>query len=101
MTLLREAGSAVFVHTVLHVLPSLKTQIADAIKEAEKAIAIGELVKASFGVRARYAHVLSKALLRYPERQEECEQARKEAQRLRTLLPKGRTDLSDGNDAAV
>lgn len=75
-------------------------RIPDAIKEAEKATAIGELVKESVGVRARYAHLLSKALLGDPERQEEGEQARKEAQRLRALLPQGRTDLSDESDTA-
>ena len=50
-------------------------------------------------MRAQYAHVLSKALLRDPEPQE-GEQARKETQRLRVLLPKARTDLSDEGDAA-
>ena len=75
-------------------------RIPHAIEQAEKAMAIGELVKASFGVRARYTHVLSKALLGDPERQEEGEQACKEAQRLRALLPKDRMDLSDESDAA-
>ena len=45
-------------------------------------------------------HVLSKALLGDPERQEDGEEAREEAEWLRVLLPKGRTDLSDESDAA-
>lgn len=61
---------------------------------------IGQLYKASIGVLARYLHVLSKALLRDPEYLEESKVFRKDAQDLRALLPEGRTDLSDENDAA-
>ena len=75
-------------------------RISDAINEAQEAVAIGSLTKASIGVRARYMHVLSKAFFGDPERREDGGWARKEAQRLRALLPKGRTDLSDESDAA-
>ncbi|KAL9126140.1 MAG: hypothetical protein Q9217_004766 [Psora testacea] len=68
--------------------------------EAEKAVAIGNLSRAPICVRARYTHILSKALLKDPERQAEGEERRKEAQRLHKLLPPGRTDLEDESDAA-
>jgi hypothetical protein len=52
------------------------------------------------GTCTRYAHFLSKALLLDPNRQNEGEEARQEAQRLRKLLPSGRADLGDESDAA-
>ena len=49
---------------------------------------------------ANSRHLLSKALSKDPDRQAESEEARREAQRLRSLLPKGRTDLGDKSDVA-
>ena len=74
--------------------------IPQAIEEAEKSVALSKICSVPIGVRARSYHILSKALLRDPERQTEGEEARKEAQRLRSLLPNSRTDLSDESDSA-
>lgn len=76
----------------------LQNHIPRAIEEAEKSVAISKLCKVPIGVRARSVHILSKALLKDPERQKEGEEAREEAQRLRTILPEGHTDLSDESD---
>lgn len=78
----------------------LQNQVQDAIDEARKATAIGRLYKVPFGHRARSTHVLFKALSMDPERKTEAEEARREAQQLRSLLPAGRTDLSDESDEA-
>ncbi|KAL8948298.1 MAG: hypothetical protein Q9222_005505 [Ikaeria aurantiellina] len=72
-----------------------------AIEEAKKAVAIARLYNMPAGMRARFAHYLMKAYLMEPEKYEqEAEEARKEAQRLRKLLPPGRTDLDDESDGA-
>jgi hypothetical protein len=53
------------------------------------------------GARARFAHLLMKAYLMDPQKyQKEAKDARQEAQRLRKLLPPGRTDLDDESDQA-
>ena len=71
-----------------------------AIEAAERSVAINKLYKAPIGVRARSVHLLSKAFSKDPDRQADSEEARREAQRLRSLLPKGRTDLGDESDMA-
>ena len=72
-----------------------------AIDEAKKAVAIARLYKMPPGMRARFAHLLMKAYLMDPEKYgKEAEEARQEAQRLRRLLPNGRTDLDDESDRA-
>lgn len=78
----------------------LQNRVQDAIDEAQKAVAIGRLYKAPTCSRARSQHVLSKALSKDSGRQVEAEDAKKEAQRLRGLLPSGRTDLDDESDHA-
>lgn len=75
-------------------------QIGVAIDEAQKACAIARLYKMPPGMRARFVHLLMKAyLMDEPKYGKEAE-ARKEAQRLRRLLPPGRTDLNDESDKA-
>ena len=72
-----------------------------AIDEAKKAVAIARLYKMSPGMRARFLHLLMKAYLMEPEKyKEEAEEARQEAQRLRKLLPPGRTGRDDESDDA-
>lgn len=72
-----------------------------AIDEAKKAVAIARLYKMPPGMRARFVHILMKAYLMEPEKyEEEAKEARQEAQRLRKLLPPGRTDLDDESDKA-
>ena len=78
----------------------LQKRSQDAIDEAEKAVAIGRLYKAPLGSQARSTHVLYKALSLDVNRQADAKDARKEAQRLRKLLPPGRTDLNDESDHA-
>ncbi|KAL8896345.1 MAG: hypothetical protein Q9207_007750 [Kuettlingeria erythrocarpa] len=72
-----------------------------AIQEAQKAVAIARLYKMPPGMRARFVHLLMKAYLLEPDQyREKAEEARHEAQRLRKLLPPGRTDLNDESDQA-
>ncbi|KAG9253126.1 uncharacterized protein F5Z01DRAFT_689273 [Emericellopsis atlantica] len=72
-----------------------------AVDEAKKAVAIARLYKMPPGARARFSHLLMKAYLMDPEKYgKEASEARSEAQRLRKLLPPGRTDLSDESDRA-
>jgi hypothetical protein len=71
-----------------------------AVDEAEKAITIAKICKCPITMRARLTHILSKTLSMDPGRQKEAETARQEAQRLRRLLPDGRTDLRDESDEA-
>lgn len=78
----------------------LQNRIQNAIDEAQKAVAIGRLYKAPTGSRARSQHVLSKAFSMESGRQAEAEDAKKEAQHLRRLLPSGRTNLDDESDHA-
>lgn len=78
----------------------LQGRVQDAIDEAKNAVAIGRLYKVPIGSHARSTHVLSKALFMDSSQQTEAEDAKKEAQRLRKLLPPGRTDLMDESDHA-
>ena len=72
-----------------------------AIEEAKKAVAISRLYKMPPGMRARFHHLLMKAYLMDPETyQRAADEARQEAQRLRKLLPPGRTNLDDESDEA-
>ena len=78
----------------------LQGRVQDAIDEAKNAVAIDRSYKASIVSHARSTHVLSKALSMDSSRQAEAEDAKKEAQRLRRLLPSGWTDLEDESDHA-
>ncbi|KAL8690231.1 MAG: hypothetical protein Q9224_004454, partial [Gallowayella concinna] len=70
-------------------------------RTSSKAVAIARLYKMPPGMRARFVHLLMKAYGMEPEKyKEEAEEARQEAQRLRKLLPPGRTDLDDESDGA-
>ncbi|KAL8646295.1 MAG: hypothetical protein Q9226_006922 [Calogaya cf. arnoldii] len=72
-----------------------------AIEEANKAIVIAENFNMPPGMRARFVHLLMKAYLMEPDKYEEqAKEARQEAQRLRELLPPGRTDLNHESDKA-
>ena len=76
-----------------------KTEV--AIDEAKKAAAIARLYKMPPGMQARFNHLLMKAYLLEPDKYSKAaEEARQEAQRLRKLLPPGRTDLKDESDEA-
>ncbi|KAL8823250.1 MAG: hypothetical protein Q9191_006031 [Dirinaria sp. TL-2023a] len=72
-----------------------------AIWEAKNALAIARLCHMPLGMRARFQHLLMKAYLIEPDRYEkEANQARGQAQWLRSLLPSGKTNLSDESDQA-
>jgi len=76
-------------------------EIDTAIEEARKAAAIARLYKMPPGMRARFVHYLMNAYLLDPAKyQKEADEQRREAQRLRGLLPPGRTDLNDESDEA-
>ena len=76
-----------------------KTEV--AIDEANKAAAIARLYKMPLGMQARFNHLLMKAYLLEPDKYgKDAEEARQEAQRLRKLLPPGKTDLEDESDEA-
>ena len=76
-------------------------QIETAIDEAKKACAIARLYNMPPGMRARFVHLLMKAYLMDEHKYgKEAEDARKEAQGLRKLLPPGRTNLDDESDKA-
>lgn len=72
-----------------------------AIDESKRAVAIARLYKMPPGMRARFVHQLMNAYLMDPAKyQKEAEAQRQEAQRLRELLPPGRTNLNDESDEA-
>ncbi|KAH7316733.1 P-loop containing nucleoside triphosphate hydrolase protein [Stachybotrys elegans] len=72
-----------------------------AIDEAKKAVAIARLYNMPAGARARFSHLLMKAYQMGPGNYEkEAKEARDEAQRLRKMIPPGRTDLDDESDEA-
>ena len=76
-------------------------QIETAIDEARKAYGIAQTYQMPLGMRARFVHLLMKAYLTDERKYGmEAEEARKEAQRLRKLLPPGSTDLDDESDEA-
>ncbi|KAH8803590.1 hypothetical protein F5884DRAFT_510069 [Xylogone sp. PMI_703] len=82
------------------VVAMLKGQVNNAIRELEQAVAIGKLVNVPTPILSRCYHVLSKALAMDGSRQEESEEARMEARRLRSKLPGGGGDLDDESDDA-
>ncbi|KAL8812868.1 MAG: hypothetical protein Q9223_000518 [Gallowayella weberi] len=72
-----------------------------AIDEAKNAVAIARSYKMPPGMQARFVHLLMKAYQMDLEKyKDEAEEARQEAQRLRKLLPPGRTNLDDESDRA-
>ncbi len=76
-------------------------EIEAAIEESKKAVAIARLYKMPPGMRARFVHYLMNAYLLDPAKyQKEADEQRCEAQKLRRLLPLGRTDLNDESDEA-
>ncbi|KAK8079199.1 hypothetical protein PG994_003006 [Apiospora phragmitis] len=78
-----------------------RKEVETAIDEPKGAVAIARLYKMPPGMCARFAHHLMNAYLLNPEQyQKEADGQRQEAQRLRKLLPPGRTDLDDESGEA-
>ncbi|KAI0857704.1 hypothetical protein F4860DRAFT_505886 [Xylaria cubensis] len=82
------------------VVAILQGRTADAIRETEKSVAIGKLVKLPKAILCRSIHAYSKALGMDPSRREESEVQRVEARQLRSQLPGGGGNLEDESDAA-
>lgn len=77
-----------------------QNRVQDAVEEAQKASTLARLYKSPIGTLARATHLLSRAYFMDPSREADAEQARRDAQRLRELLPPGRTNLDDESDEA-
>ena len=67
---------------------------------AYQSVTLGRTTRVPVGVLSRYTHAYSKALSGDPARQQEAEDHRLEARRLRALIPGGGGDLDDESDKA-